>query len=136
IQDENGFIGAYVATIDITLAGGSSVCETDPNSPCCYTCAAGPPSGCSSDPACNNPIAQDKINLRCWQQKRRVGVDFMYPTQRYVNALPLSTDLTGGGKPTPSDALVFLEAIVGVPWQDLATPATLNDPSALEYLSA
>jgi hypothetical protein len=31
---------------------------------------------------------------------------------------------------------VFLVGIVGVPWQDIATEETLDDPTALEYLSA
>jgi hypothetical protein len=163
IRDEDGFVGAYVSTISVTLASGSSQCETDPNSICCYSCAAGPPPSCPSDPVCSWPPGPefDKINLRCWEQKRRFGIDFLYPTQRYVNALrqatlcssrpdvdasqcppgelvqnPLFADLSGAGKATRSSELVFLSAIVGVPWQDLATPATLNDPNALEYLSA
>jgi hypothetical protein len=29
---------------------------------------------------------EDNINLRCWDQKRRFGIDFLYPTDRYVQA--------------------------------------------------
>jgi hypothetical protein len=29
----------------------------------------------------------DSVNLRCFDQKRRFGIDFLYPIQRYVNAL-------------------------------------------------
>ena len=29
-----------------------------------------------------------------------------------------------------------MSGIVGVPWQDLATPETLGDPTRLEYMTA
>jgi hypothetical protein len=131
---------------------GSSACATDPNSKCCYTCPLGPPSGCSADPACTSDLANpnrlapelDGQNLRCFQQKRRFGVDFLYPTQRYVNALTQSTlcssapDLTTTGcdaadlHPNPlfrmgrSPLRVFLAGIIGVPWQAISTD---KDPS-------
>ena len=131
---------------------GSSKCADDPNDKCCYSCPLQPPAGCAVDPACtadaNNqnrlPPEQDGQNLRCYQQKRRFGVDFLYPTQRYVNALTqfslcwnaldLSTDgcddadirpnpLFEGGR-LPS--LVFLGGIVGVPWQAIAADKDAN----------
>ena len=129
----------------------SSSCETNPNHPCCYSCPLGVPVGCGDaqlDPICSSgalpnrlPAEADGQNLRCFDQRRRFGVDFMYPTQRYVNALrstslcpqssslaPDDLDCSGpalvpnplyaSGERDPSD--VFLMGIVGVPWQDLA----------------
>ena len=139
---------------------GSEQCDADPNDPCCQTCGVnqaaqgcptldnGKPLGCEEPLYTladeNNPT-DDHTNLRCYQQKRRFGVDYLYPVERYSNALrlpflcpysdslhpddcgsdqtvrnPLYSDLTGGGALPRSDSLVFLAGIVGVPWQDLA----------------
>jgi hypothetical protein len=76
-----------------SIKTGSSMCASNPNDKCCYSCtASGPPVGC--DNGCGTspvPIAQDdgpfQANLRCWHQKRRFGYDFMYPTSRYVVGL-------------------------------------------------
>jgi hypothetical protein len=67
----------------------SSKCGANPNDPCCYSCAAGPPDGCAPDPACAapKPARPDNLNLRCFDQKRRFGFDFLHPVERYVNAL-------------------------------------------------
>jgi hypothetical protein len=79
----------------------------------------------------------DNINLRCWNQKRRFGIDFLYPTDRYVDALRSTTVTDRNGSvvanPIYSDLdqsddnnnvrnsnLVFFAGIVGVPWQDIA----------------
>jgi len=131
---------------------GSSACADDPNAKCCYSCPLQPPAGCTVDPACASDAANlnrlspelDGQNLRCYQQKRRFGVDFLYPTQRYVNALTqfdlcwnaldLSTvgcdpadvranPLFEGGR-LPS--LVFLGGIVGVPWQAIQATKDAN----------
>jgi hypothetical protein len=156
---ENGWIGAYGANIGLTLAEGSSQCNANPNDQCCYSCVIAPPQGCAS--GCPGPAAEDKINLRCFNQKQRFGIDFLYPTARYVNALksqsicparwdldpnvcdagslvqnPLYADLSGSGKPGRSQGLVYLAGIVGVPWQDIATDATRDDPNQLEYRRA
>jgi hypothetical protein len=126
----------------------SSMCESNPNHPCCYTCPLGPPPECGTapDPICAEsdlvnrlPLEADGQNLRCFDQKRRFGFDFLYPTQRYVNALAnqelctespsldpedcsaaalVANPLYREGGRTPDD--VFLAGIVGVPWQDLA----------------
>jgi hypothetical protein len=148
---------------------GSSRCDTDPNDKCCYSCPLGPPSGCQDDPVCDgdpdngveaNRLAnnQDGRNLRCYQQKRRFGVDFLYPTARYINALKqinicwnradLSLDgcdddsvvanpLYVGGR-VPS--LVFFGGIIGVPWQDISSTVDANGrpiaPGQLRYQTA
>jgi hypothetical protein len=78
----------YAARDNIILPHGSSVCATNPNDKCCYFCNSQPPAGCE-DPACKDPTprTQDQPNLRCFHQQQRFGFDFLYPTQRYVNAL-------------------------------------------------
>jgi hypothetical protein len=76
---------------------------------------------------------EDPINLRCFDQKRRFGVDFLYPLDRYARGFtkPLIFDRDGnladnplfaGGKRAPE--LVVVAGIVGVPWQDIAADPT------------
>ncbi len=122
-------------------------CATNPNDPCCMSCgqAAG---ACPPDPTCSaNPTlsdTEDDINLRCFDQKRRFGIDFLYPIDRYTQALTSVTvaDRAGNMVPNPifmdldpSDGvtavrdpgLVVIAGIVGVPWQDIArNPADLS----------
>ena len=33
------------------------------------------------------PKSRDALNLRCYEQKRRIGIDFLYPVRRYIDAL-------------------------------------------------
>jgi hypothetical protein len=140
------------------LPRATSACSSEPNDACCRSCGstAPTPPECvpvDSDPACQSQHDDDSdhSNLRCWEQKRRFGVDFLYPTSRYVDALrsqtisdragneapnPLFTDMNDGTEPPRDAGLVFLIGIVGVPWQDVATPETLNDPTRLDYQPA
>ena len=115
-------------------------CGANPSGPCCASCAQATPAGCS--PTANDPVCQlpppdnlvDPTNLRCFDQKRRFGIDFLYPVDRYVDALTKTTvaDREGNIVGSPlfvgnrSPRLVMLNAIVGVPWQDLA-----KDPKSL-----
>jgi hypothetical protein len=138
-----GTFGGTVAP----MYAASSACATDPNSACCYTCPAGPPTGCEwADAPCQEngqhlqdrlPALADGSNLRCFNQKQRFGVDFLYPTERYVNALSrlklcpsnltldsedcpqgsVDNPLFAGGRAPQS---VYLAGIVGVPWQSIA----------------
>ncbi|APR86183.1 Hypothetical protein A7982_11532 [Minicystis rosea] len=120
------------------LPPARSECAVDPNDPCCLSCGQDQ-KACPPDPSCTAalPASADDVGLRCWEQKRRFGIDFLYPVQRYVNGLtqPLVSDRAGNLVPNPifsdldpSDdlhdvrdtGLVFFTAIVGVPWQDLA----------------
>jgi hypothetical protein len=75
---------------DAKLRTGTSACANDPNDRCCTYCGyAAAPEGCpplESDPGCL-AAAKDNVNLRCWDQKRRFGVDLLYPTSRYSTAL-------------------------------------------------
>jgi hypothetical protein len=129
------------------LPRARSECGTDPANPCCASCGTETPAGCpdsAADPSClMGPYTalEDNVSLRCFEQKRRFGMDFLYPTDRYVQALTEATipDASGQLVPNPlftssnsvsparSPSLVHFVAIVGVPWQDLArdpkTPA-------------
>jgi hypothetical protein len=79
----------YAADGNVPLPKATTVCATNPNDPCCYPCGSTVPPSCTADPACQTPPAPntDKLNLRCFEQKRRFGLDFLYPVARYVNAL-------------------------------------------------
>ena len=115
-------------------------CATNPDDPCCKSCGQDA-SGCPADDLCKtSPIlsdSEDDINLRCFDQKRRFGIDFLYPIDRYTTALksPMVPDREGSMVPNPlfsdlnpndSDGsvrgpkLVVLAGIVGVPWQSIA----------------
>ncbi len=120
------------------LPGPRSECAMNPADPCCLSCASTMPPACPPDPACSNgPLdaASDPLNLRCFDQKRRFGVDFLNPIERYVSGLTAAEIQDRGGNPVPNPLfvagrapeLVVFTAIVGVPWQDVAAY-----PSALE----
>jgi hypothetical protein len=123
----------------------TSACKTNPDDPCCSSCLLPAEAGCpapETDPECQvnggrYTDAEDTLNLRCWEQKRRFGVDFLQPTRRYVDMLRKPTvDGPAGPVPNPIFASsggrtrdprnVFWTMIVGVPWQDIA-----RDPSDL-----
>ncbi len=87
-------VGWVSADTTHSIPTGSAQCQTNPNDKCCYSCTATAPSGCANTcPANNDPryIAVDdgpyQANLRCWEQKRRFGYEFLYPTSRYVVGL-------------------------------------------------
>lgn len=124
------------------LPRARAVCAKNPADPCCASCGQETPAGClpsSADSACNAPPfdgTEDPINLRCFDQKRRYGIDFLYPIDRYTKALTAPTITTRDGSivdnplfaESRSPKLVMLTGIVGVPWQDIAeepkAPAT------------
>jgi hypothetical protein len=127
-----------------------AICWTSPNDPGCGPCVTG-----DADPGCSQGIpyeaADDPPSLRCYRQKQRFGIDLLYPTSRCIEALTqeqidprFSRDLVPnpifawglGGVPPRGRADVFLAGIVGVPFQDIATADTLNDPRALRYMTA
>jgi len=120
------------------LPRARSECATNPNDKCCRSCGQDQ-SGCPADPGCTGTLdaKTDDTNLRCWDQKRRFGIDFLYPVDRYVTGLtsPLVPNRAGDMVPNPlfsdlnpADAdswvrdasLVMLTYVVGVPWQDVA----------------
>ncbi|MCC6553796.1 MAG: hypothetical protein IT372_12350 [Polyangiaceae bacterium] len=122
------------------LPRARSECAANPQDPCCASCGQTPAQGCppnSADSGCLSPPftdAEDPVNLRCFDQKRRFGIDFLYPVDRYVRAFTEATvaDRTGELAPNPlfagdrSPELVLFAGIVGVPWQDIAA-----DPHSL-----
>jgi hypothetical protein len=69
---------------------GTAKCAENPNDPCCTYCGyESAPAGCpdlASDPGCQAG-KDDASNVRCWDQKRRFGIDFLYPTSRYSTGL-------------------------------------------------
>jgi hypothetical protein len=152
----------WFMTSNARMPLATSACATNPNDPCCRSCAeheTEPPAGCTAlneDSVCKNvPAGQafattdalhDSLNLRCFDQQRRFGFDLLYPVGRYSNALsnPKILNRAGmlvdsplfaarDGKGPRSASLITVSLIVGAPWQDLATPASLS-ASKLEYL--
>jgi hypothetical protein len=137
-----------------TMFRGTSACAADPNDKCCRSCAAPAPEGCAPDPICDAdvaagtpanrlPASADGRNLRCFEQKRRFGYDFLYPIQRYVHALSErqlcleQPDLSTQGCPGPlqpnplfadgrTPDQVLLSGIVGVPWQAISSSTGSN----------
>ncbi len=93
-----------------------------------------------------DPKQDDHANTRCYETQRRFGYDFLWDTERYVNGLTaMSVDKRSGGtapNPLLTDVnnpgysrdlgIVFLGAIVGLPYQDIAA----QDKGAFRYLSA
>ncbi len=155
IRDDG--LGWFV-TSTTRMPKATSACDANPNDPCCRSCAtyeASPPAGCSAlsaDSVCKNvspggayatlDAMHDSLNLRCFNQVGRFGFDLLYPVERYSNGLsnPKVTNRAGmlvdnpllaGGR---SATLISVATIVGAPWQDLATPASLTAGHALEYL--
>jgi hypothetical protein len=133
----------------------NSACDRDLNDPCCAPCVVSLP-GCTppeSDPKCQaakfySDDTSDSPNLRCFQQKRRFGKDFLQPISRYVDGLtspqiynrrgelvpnPIFAAPAGGA--TRDRSLVYLAGITGVPWQDVSDEASWSDPRRLRYLS-
>ena len=131
-------------------------CATNPNDPCCKSC--GQPSGDGCPPKgdeCSvpNDAASDPINLRCFDEKRRFGIEFLYPIDRYVTGLTASsvTDRNGNIVPNPiytdlnpddgvtalrDPSLVFIAGIVGVPWQAVARRNGYGGPDLIGGLDA
>jgi hypothetical protein len=121
------------------LPRARSECATNPGDACCKSC--GQDQGtCPADPNCSNgslDAKTDDVNLRCWDQKRRFGIDFLYPIDRYTTGLtqqavpsrtgelvpnPIFSDLdpTDDDSAVRDPSMVLLTYVVGVPWQDLA----------------
>jgi hypothetical protein len=164
INDDDGAQGFLVSDTQttttpigpLTLPRASAVCASAPDDPCCHSCAAPAPAGCMAneeDAECSKKDRallprDDDPNLRCFEQKRRFGLDLLYPTARYVDALtkPKVRNRAGLEVPNPlfeappgqlprEKGLVLLAGIVGVPWQDIASESSLKG-DGLTYLTA
>jgi hypothetical protein len=131
----------------------TSQCATNPNDPCCQSCGETVTNdGCppiEQDEACQQgktlSSEEDAPNLRCWDNKRRFGFDLLYPTARYVsgfgggtvpdrNGTLVPNPLFSQGGVTRAPSLVTFAVIGGMPWQDIATKASLSGPE-LELLT-
>lgn len=109
-----------------------AICAVAPNDPCCAACADGDAAArCGTDSSCTSGTVATKVdnaNLRCLDQKRRFGMDLLYPIDRYVNGLTALSVPNRAGELVPNPlyvggrdpSLVSYVPIVGVPWQDLA----------------
>jgi hypothetical protein len=137
----------------------TSECEDDPNDECCKSCKQNTDGKCDAGGACVDgentfySAVEDSANLRCYNQKQRYGVNFLYPVQRYINAFtqtsidpgakdyfaedpdkaetnPLFKDLSADQSAVSirSPDLVFVAGIVGVPWQAIARRNEAGDP--------
>lgn len=69
-------------------AAPTRTCETDPNSACCYSCLQAQVGSCPTKASeCSAGDSEASPNLRCWDQKRRMGIDFLFPVERYQAGL-------------------------------------------------
>jgi hypothetical protein len=160
LTDENDCslqVGGPSAIFEATLPRATAACATNPDDPCCRSCLSGetsPPSGCKSiaeDESCKKSTyyaqTEDPTNLHCFDQKRRYGLDFLEPTERYIQGLTSAEVRNRAGELKPNPLFrrpgkpdrdlkrVFLAGIVGVPWQDIATDASRSG-TGLRYLTA
>ena len=131
----------FIAANGGKLARARHECEANPDDVCCMSCDSTKQGSCPPDPTCKVPLTEDEdpTSLRCFDQKRRFGRDFLYPLDRYTHALtraqvpnrkgelvdnplfPKPNTATGDLSPRSAEGgLVFLAGIVGVPWQDIA----------------
>src|SRR6478735_232856 len=102
IRDDS--VGWFVGSTTSRMPRSTTACATNPNDPCCRSCATNPastpPAGCgaiSDDANCKNipanssyatwDVPGDSLNLRCFDQQRRFGFDLLYPVERYSDAL-------------------------------------------------
>lgn len=151
-EDTQGWLAS--TTMD-RLPRSSSACAANPDDRCCHTCATAAPEGCTpndQDSECSKPgrltLDEDQPNARCFDQKRRFGMDLLYPVERYVEGLtsksvrnragelvPNPIFAPANGLPARDEANVLLAGIVGVPWQDVSTPESWTS-EGLTYLTA
>ncbi|HKO51462.1 MAG TPA: hypothetical protein VJV79_27325 [Polyangiaceae bacterium] len=105
IRDDGS--GWLIGMQDRRMPRATAVCATNPNDPCCRSCAQREdkaPDGCAAltaDPVCMNipqglkyavwDEAHDSRNLRCYNQHQRFGFDLLYEPSRYVDALTKTT---------------------------------------------
>jgi hypothetical protein len=101
-----------------------------PNHECCVSCGAATPSNCAAGVDVNGLSVSlgceesrrygadgvgDRANLRCFDQKRRFGVDTLYPVERYSNALRLPRICPFADDLDPSDAVPQLGRVFQSP---------------------
>jgi len=161
IQDEDGSQGWLVSYKGGTaqnatlwhMPRATSGCATKPNDPnVCHPCGPADSADAECAKGATLGLNEDSMNMRCFNQVRRFGIDLLYGTGRYVEALSSKTirprfggpevpnPIFGTGAPgeVPRDpGLVFFAGLVGVPWQDVATEDSYKGGTrTLKYLSA
>ena len=131
-------VGWVSATFN-SITTGSPGCANNPNDKCCFSCTTTPLPGCapcqSPAPAAVNDGAY-QANVRCWNQKRRFGYEFLYPKSRYVVGLTkpeLCPDQTFGDMDCDCAAAKAIGAVCEAGARRLPNPlystivGTLND---------
>jgi len=133
IREEGQFYLAaqrQLGGMPFNLPPARSECAADPEDACCLSCGE-PQGNCPPDPNCDGmalPPSQDPISLRCFDQKRRFGIDFNYPLDRYLDGFSEITvqDAVGEVVDNPLFAVgrrperVMVAALTGVPWPNIA----------------
>jgi hypothetical protein len=128
------------------MPAATAACETNPNSECCLSCTASPesiPASCTAEAlACPEAPGEtpESYNIRCFDQKRRFGVDLLRSTDIYSQGFTRTRVGNRAGEPVDNPLVtaergkekVFVVGIVGVPWQSTATEGTLNSPNDLD----
>jgi hypothetical protein len=118
-----------------------------PGDPCCSSTGLPTPATCQAEAYAQN--ANDNFNIRAFglsngleSLKARYGVDFLYPTSRYVEALTSATLTNAAGKTFANPllaqrdpSLVFYATITGVPWQLIARQTAAGVPNLLTGLN-
>jgi hypothetical protein len=131
----------YLAMVgNKVLDNGTNACDADPNDPCCLPCSITPPDGCDANRDTNGcgeePVDVGEARpLRCYDQLRRFGVSFLRGTNVYVGGYVYSNVGDRNGMPQQNPLFtefrgrekIFVVGVIGVPWQDTATPETLNE---------
>jgi hypothetical protein len=134
------------------LAPGTAACRYDADSDECKSCSEFDPADAPAECAAGwpDPALDDPMSLRCYDQKRRFGIDFLHPIERYVDGLtevrfedgtlnPLfcrdyatiadpddpSSEIVdpkrcAGQMAIRDPSQILLVGVVGVPWQDIA----------------
>lgn len=161
----NAGVGYLLSSTTAPMRAATAACDTNPNDPCCASCLyADNPDALSDckDPnafaACTDGIntvkapVDDQANVRCFQNMKRFGLDLLYPVSRYVSALrdttivdartsqevdnPLLVGQKDGRRIARDPSWVFFAGITGIPWQNIATPESLENANTLKYLKA
>jgi hypothetical protein len=136
----------FASVYEGLLPAPASVCGVNPNDPCCYSCGLPPPASCPPDPKCGPPPpslipVDDPPSLRCFEEKRRFGIDFLYPIKRYVNALTAPEICTTSPdlEPSPNCPARPDKSPGQIPnplFQDLSGAGTTPRDPSLVYLAA